>query len=136
MDLRSRIYDSTGGCGSIVVKVILDFDQVTRTSPELALPLSKLTHNINGRTLSPDRFNVHRPPLHGGSSAILRSCDSPVVKVSDHDRHVMSSSPVPLKTRRVGKRCTLNLSRAETSSRWCGVVVRRGGTRSGVAYVT
>ncbi|GFV67581.1 uncharacterized protein TNCV_4622611 [Trichonephila clavipes] len=31
-----------------------------------------------------------------------------------------------LKTRRVGQRCTLNLSRAETSSRWCGVVVRRG----------
>ncbi|GFU40478.1 uncharacterized protein TNCV_1208381 [Trichonephila clavipes] len=37
------------------------------------------------------------------------------------------SRPVPLKTRRVGQRCTLNLSRAETSSRWCGVVVRRGG---------
>ncbi|GFV37218.1 hypothetical protein TNCV_1056221 [Trichonephila clavipes] len=35
----------------------------------------------------------------------------------------MSSSPVPIKTRRVGQRCTLNLSRAETSSRWCGVVV-------------
>ncbi|GFU80757.1 uncharacterized protein TNCV_514841 [Trichonephila clavipes] len=32
---------------------------------------------------------------------------------------VTSSSPVPLKTRRVGQRCTLNLSRAETSSRWC-----------------
>ncbi|GFS91039.1 hypothetical protein TNCV_2120241 [Trichonephila clavipes] len=40
---------------------------------------------------------------------------SPVVKVSDHGRHVMSSSPVPLKTRSVGQRCTLNLSRAETS---------------------
>ncbi|GFX89218.1 MFS-type transporter SLC18B1 [Trichonephila clavipes] len=40
---------------------------------------------------------------------------------------VTSSSPVPLKTRRVGQQCTLNLSRAETSSRWCGVVVRRGG---------
>ncbi|GFV62130.1 uncharacterized protein TNCV_4109331 [Trichonephila clavipes] len=40
--------------------------------------------------------------------------------------HVTSSSPVPPKTRRVEKRCTLNLSRAETSSRWCGVVVRRG----------
>ncbi|GFY30196.1 uncharacterized protein TNCV_3091031 [Trichonephila clavipes] len=40
---------------------------------------------------------------------------------------VTSSSPLPLKTRRVGQRCTLNLSRAETSSRWCGVVVRRGG---------
>ncbi|GFT82098.1 hypothetical protein TNCV_3910281 [Trichonephila clavipes] len=40
---------------------------------------------------------------------------------------VTGSSPVPLKTRRVGQRCTLNLSRAETSSRWCGVVVRRRG---------
>ncbi|GFW46667.1 uncharacterized protein TNCV_1937361 [Trichonephila clavipes] len=40
---------------------------------------------------------------------------------------VTSSSPVPLKTHRVGQRCTLNLSRAETSSRGCGVVVRRGG---------
>ncbi|GFV84190.1 uncharacterized protein TNCV_3038501 [Trichonephila clavipes] len=39
---------------------------------------------------------------------------------------VTGSSPVPIKTRRVGQRCTLNLSRAETSSRWCGVVVRRG----------
>ncbi|GFU17208.1 uncharacterized protein TNCV_1854381 [Trichonephila clavipes] len=53
-------------------------------------------------------------------------CGSPVVKVSDHGRHVMSSSPVPLKTRRVGQRCTLNLSRVETSSRWCDVVARRG----------
>ncbi|GFU87518.1 uncharacterized protein TNCV_4801551 [Trichonephila clavipes] len=33
---------------------------------------------------------------------------------------VTGSSPVPQKTRRVGQRCTLNLSRAETSSRWCG----------------
>ncbi|GFY08740.1 histone-lysine N-methyltransferase SETMAR [Trichonephila clavipes] len=41
-----------------------------------------------------------------------------------------SLSPVPLKTRRVGQRCALNLSRAETSSRWCGVVVRRGGASS------
>ncbi|GFX54133.1 uncharacterized protein TNCV_2337691 [Trichonephila clavipes] len=56
-----------------------------------------------------------------------RGCGSPVVKVSNHGRHVMSSIPVPLKTRRVGQRCTLNLSRAEASSRWCGVVVRRGG---------
>ncbi|GFX98512.1 uncharacterized protein TNCV_1500901 [Trichonephila clavipes] len=49
---------------------------------------------------------------------------------------VTSSSPVPLKTRRVGQRCTLNLSRAQTSSRWCGVVVRRGGASSGVIHVT
>ncbi|GFT24151.1 uncharacterized protein TNCV_2063971 [Trichonephila clavipes] len=49
---------------------------------------------------------------------------------------VTGSSPVPLKTRRVGQRCTLNLSRAETSSRWCGVVVRRGGASSGIVHVT
>ncbi|GFW60752.1 uncharacterized protein TNCV_570981 [Trichonephila clavipes] len=49
---------------------------------------------------------------------------------------VTSSIPVPPKTRRVGQRCTLNLSRAETSSRWCGVVVRRGGASSGVVHVT
>ncbi|GFW06743.1 hypothetical protein TNCV_3288431 [Trichonephila clavipes] len=34
---------------------------------------------------------------------------------------VMSSSPVPLKTRCVEQRCTLNLLSAETSSRWCVV---------------
>ncbi|GFX58625.1 uncharacterized protein TNCV_418041 [Trichonephila clavipes] len=49
---------------------------------------------------------------------------------------VTGSSPVPQKTRRVGQRCTSNLSRAETSSRWCGVVVRRGGASSGVVHVT
>ncbi|GFW32449.1 uncharacterized protein TNCV_676081 [Trichonephila clavipes] len=38
---------------------------------------------------------------------------------------VTGSSPVPLKTRRVGQRCTLNLSRANVL-RWCGVIVRRG----------
>ncbi|GFW79335.1 uncharacterized protein TNCV_2477421 [Trichonephila clavipes] len=47
-------------------------------------------------------------------------CGSPVVKISDPGRHVMSSSLVPLKTRRVGERCPLNLSRAQTFSRWCG----------------
>ncbi|GFS95164.1 uncharacterized protein TNCV_2705101 [Trichonephila clavipes] len=46
---------------------------------------------------------------------------------------VTSSSPVPPKTRRVGQRCTLNLPRAETSSRWCGVVVRRGNASSQVS---
>ncbi|GFW60786.1 uncharacterized protein TNCV_2672071 [Trichonephila clavipes] len=38
----------------------------------------------------------------------------------------MSSIPVPLKTRCVGQRCTLNLSRAQTSCRWCSLEVRRG----------
>ncbi|GFY08744.1 hypothetical protein TNCV_5006571 [Trichonephila clavipes] len=39
---------------------------------------------------------------------------------------VTCSSPVLLKTRHVGERCTLNLSRAQTSSCWSGVVVKRG----------
>ncbi|GFT85169.1 hypothetical protein TNCV_496311 [Trichonephila clavipes] len=39
-------------------------------------------------------------------------------------------------TRRVGQRCTENLSRAPTSSRWCSAVVRRGGASSGVVLVT
>ncbi|GFY34217.1 hypothetical protein TNCV_2505201 [Trichonephila clavipes] len=39
------------------------------------------------------------------------------------------SSSIPLKTRGVGEKSTLNLSRAKTSSRWCGVVVRRGQLR-------
>ncbi|GFT62364.1 TATA-binding protein-associated factor 172 [Trichonephila clavipes] len=63
-----------------------------------------------------------------------RGCGSPVVKVSNHGRHVMSSIPVPLKTRRVGQRCTLNLSRAETSSRWCGVVDKVLGRNRSSAY--
>ncbi|GFW19915.1 peptidase A2 domain-containing protein [Trichonephila clavipes] len=45
-----------------------------------------------------------------------------------NNRFVTGSSPVPLKTHRVGQRCTLNLSRAETSSRWCGVVFLEGHT--------
>ncbi|GFY04370.1 uncharacterized protein TNCV_4414581 [Trichonephila clavipes] len=70
------------------------------------------------------------------ASSSEKGCGSPVVRVSDRGRHVLSSRPVPLKTCRVGKRCTLNLSRAETSSRWCGAVVRRGGASSGVVHVT
>ncbi|GFX07796.1 uncharacterized protein TNCV_4160651 [Trichonephila clavipes] len=48
----------------------------------------------------------------------------------------MSSSPVPLKVRRVGERCLCNLSRPQTCSRWCGVVDSRGDSSSGVVLVT
>ncbi|GFX67246.1 uncharacterized protein TNCV_3380711 [Trichonephila clavipes] len=60
--------------------------------------------------------------MHGHSSLM--------VKVSDHGWHVTSSSRVPLKTQRRGHevrpRYTLNLLRAQISSHWCGVKVRRG----------
>ncbi|GFU88591.1 hypothetical protein TNCV_4442681 [Trichonephila clavipes] len=59
-----------------------------------------------------------------------------MVKISDHGWLVTSSSPVPLKTRCVGERCTLNVSRAQSSFRWCSVVVRRGVASSGVILVT
>ncbi|GFU97441.1 hypothetical protein TNCV_1912961 [Trichonephila clavipes] len=47
---------------------------------------------------------------------------------------VTSSNPVPPKTLLVGKRCTLNLSRAQTYPP-VGVVDRRGGASSGVVDV-
>ncbi|GFW92578.1 hypothetical protein TNCV_518951 [Trichonephila clavipes] len=40
-------------------------------------------------------------------------CGSLVVKVSDHARHVMSSSPVPLKTRRVSRNNRQSLQQSE-----------------------
>ncbi|GFV40769.1 uncharacterized protein TNCV_3768161 [Trichonephila clavipes] len=67
-------------------------------------------------------------PTKGGS--ISRTVE--VAAVAEWYRYrtgaclVTSLRPVPLKTHHVGQRCTLNLSRAETSFRWCGVVVRRG----------
>ncbi|GFU11458.1 uncharacterized protein TNCV_1983671 [Trichonephila clavipes] len=66
-----------------------------------------------------DRLNAHSGFIHGAVVAEWYRYRTVACLVT-------SSSPVSLKTRRVGQRCTLNLSRAETSSRWCGVVVRRG----------
>ncbi|GFX07660.1 uncharacterized protein TNCV_4159291 [Trichonephila clavipes] len=79
---------------------------------------------------------VRKKGSHGSTFTLTGDCGGPVVKVSNHGRHVMNLSPVPLKTSRVGQRCTLNLSRAETSSRWCGVSVRRGSASSRVVHVT
>ncbi|GFX58902.1 hypothetical protein TNCV_806061 [Trichonephila clavipes] len=69
------------------------------------------------------------------ASPLKKDCSSPVVKVSDHGRHDRSSSPLPLKTRRLGERYTLNLSRAQMCPP-VGVVIRRGGANSGVVLVT
>ncbi|GFU68677.1 uncharacterized protein TNCV_308921 [Trichonephila clavipes] len=69
------------------------------------------------------------------ASAPQRGCGSPVGKILDEGRHITSSSPVPLKTCRVGQRCSLNMSKAQTSSHWCGVKVKRGGVSSGVVHV-
>ncbi|GFV95880.1 hypothetical protein TNCV_1729301 [Trichonephila clavipes] len=45
----------------VIDLIIVNFDQVTRTTPQLALLLfSKLPHHVNGWTLSLDTFNVDR----------------------------------------------------------------------------
>ncbi|GFV81556.1 hypothetical protein TNCV_52801 [Trichonephila clavipes] len=69
-----------------------------------------------------------------GTSSGGRS--SLVVKISDRGWHVTSLRPVLLKTCHVGERCTFNLSKAQTSSRWCGVVVKGRDVSSGVILVT
>ncbi|GFU97496.1 uncharacterized protein TNCV_1913511 [Trichonephila clavipes] len=66
----------------------------------------------------------------------MRGHGSRVVKISDRGWRVMSLSRVPLKTHRVGARRTLNLPRAQTSSCWCGVVVRRGGVPAQVTSLS
>ncbi|GFW38708.1 hypothetical protein TNCV_3880751 [Trichonephila clavipes] len=66
-------------------------------------------------TTKHDFLGVYLQWLGLASDKVCMGCGSPMVKVSDNGRHVMSSSPVPLKTRRVGQRCTLYLSRTETS---------------------
>ncbi|GFT68290.1 uncharacterized protein TNCV_659091 [Trichonephila clavipes] len=93
--------------------------------------------------IEPSQVYLERPMYIKSVEAQNPAVDRfPVAAVAEWYRHrivagfVTSSSPVPLKTHRVGQRCTLNLSRAETSSRWCGVVVRRGGASSGVVHVT
>ncbi|GFX27650.1 uncharacterized protein TNCV_107481 [Trichonephila clavipes] len=63
----------------------------------------------------------------GGSTGDHSSHGILVVNISDLGWHVTSPSPVPLKTCRVEQKCTLNMSRAQMSSRWCGVVFRRMG---------
>ncbi|GFV18164.1 hypothetical protein TNCV_169671 [Trichonephila clavipes] len=50
--------------------VILINGQVTKTTPELALPSSNFHTTPTGRRLSPKLLNVHRPRLHGGSSVV------------------------------------------------------------------
>ncbi|GFW93009.1 uncharacterized protein TNCV_4209451 [Trichonephila clavipes] len=87
-------------------------------------------------------FNLSRAETSSRWCSVVFRRGSAVAAVAEWYRYrtvaclVTSSSPVPLKTRRVEQRCTLNLSRAEMSSHWCGVVVRRGGASLGVIHVT
>ncbi|GFV72150.1 hypothetical protein TNCV_2460821 [Trichonephila clavipes] len=64
------------------------------------------------------------------------SCGSPVVKVLDRGLPCHEFEPRATKVPPCRAAIHVNLLRAETSSRWCGVVVRRGGASSSVVPVT
>ncbi|GFU05596.1 uncharacterized protein TNCV_3291971 [Trichonephila clavipes] len=76
--------------------------------------------------LHDQKFSMGRDPKNM-AARLTPFMEREAAAVAEWYRHrimaclVTSSSPVPLKTRRVGQ-----LSRAETSSRRCGAVVRRG----------
>ncbi|GFX49026.1 hypothetical protein TNCV_2798171 [Trichonephila clavipes] len=74
--------------------------------------------DIEGEPTSPTCIQYRHTALFLKSSC---GHSSLVVIESDPGRHDMSSSTTPLNTCCVGERSTLNLSRAETCSRWCGV---------------
>ncbi|GFV65322.1 transposable element Tc3 transposase [Trichonephila clavipes] len=110
----------------------LDYIRASRGSPMPEIIFKMFVANNPRECLLTSRYQATR----GGRG-------SRVVKVSYRivAGLVTSSSPVPPKIRRIAERCTLNLSRAQTSSRWCDVVARRrfpcrncgGGDRGGVA---
>ncbi|GFW42777.1 hypothetical protein TNCV_473671 [Trichonephila clavipes] len=86
--------------------MLCDFD--VNISNSMAKPPGRSSLFEDG--LLHTNLRIRPRPMSGG-------CGSPVIRVLDHGRHVTSLSPVPLKTRRVEQRCTVNLSRAEMSSR-------------------
>ncbi|GFU78204.1 hypothetical protein TNCV_5007851 [Trichonephila clavipes] len=103
-------------CGSSgVIFVICDYgSKLRRTENQVRLLPSDVSGNVAVVSFPKGR----------------RGCGCPVVKVSDHGRHVMSSTqyhlrPAIKKGGDKGARYTLNPSRAQTSSRSCGSLESR-----------
>ncbi|GFY13009.1 mariner Mos1 transposase [Trichonephila clavipes] len=92
-------------------------------SPDLATSVYPLFTSM-GHTLAEQHFsNFEDAGKWLDEWVVLNSCWAAVAEWYRYRTvacFVTGSSPVPPKTRRVGQRCTLNLSRAETSSHWCG----------------
>ncbi|GFT56477.1 uncharacterized protein TNCV_2334381 [Trichonephila clavipes] len=106
--------------------VLLVKKTLERKSSTCYLLITKGVTSSSPVPLKTRRFRRRKEEESGASLIKKTGFGRPVVKVLDHGWHVMSSSLVPLKTRHVGERCTVNMSRAQISSYWCGVVVRRG----------
>ncbi|GFV06629.1 hypothetical protein TNCV_2949511 [Trichonephila clavipes] len=104
--------------------VILSHSQVTRRAPNQAHPSPNFhTALTRGRLSSRQAQNVGRPRI---ASKCNGGPGNRVVKVLDRGWSCHEFKHSTIKDPHVGQRCTLNLSRAQTSSRWCGGVVRRG----------
>ncbi|GFS84492.1 uncharacterized protein TNCV_4606721 [Trichonephila clavipes] len=71
---------------------------LTRINPSIRWVFSVVLGS-NSRHVDQESVNNSYFLLSGCVPQKTAGCGSPLVKVSDHGRHVMSSSPVPLKTR-------------------------------------
>ncbi|GFT84242.1 DUF1758 domain-containing protein [Trichonephila clavipes] len=119
----------------IYVRELLNLVMKNAVSGRTKTDLSPLYDELEGKLRSLESLGRTQEKYGDFLTPLVESClpEEILAAVAEWYRYrtvacfVTGSSPVPLKTRRVGQRCTLNLSRAETSSRWCGVVVRRGG---------
>ncbi|GFY33125.1 hypothetical protein TNCV_2230741 [Trichonephila clavipes] len=87
------------------------------------------------RTFMNQRSIFSEEVLSEGRAITKDVCSLPRLRaaVAQWSRYRMSSSPVPLKTRRVRERFMLHLSGAQTSSRWCD---SQEEGNSGVVFVT
>ncbi|GFY34732.1 hypothetical protein TNCV_4702131 [Trichonephila clavipes] len=79
-------------------------------------PSMKLTAPLKHQRSSLQKFRTK--DQRWGFVHVPRGCGRLVVKVLDRSWPRHEPSPVPLRICHLGQRCKLNLSRAETSSRW------------------
>ncbi|GFV44991.1 hypothetical protein TNCV_615811 [Trichonephila clavipes] len=100
----------------------------TRSPPPPCLSMEvKNSSNLKYEAISVPQGSVRLVKKTQGRSS---TCDLLITK------GVTISSPVPLKTRRVGEICTLNVSRAQTSSCWSAEVVKRGQLKDRPRHLT
>ncbi|GFU97932.1 transposable element Tcb2 transposase [Trichonephila clavipes] len=123
-------YDSTASSGQLAARwstatgVLISASSIRRRllhcGSRAIVPLYRILFTPNHRWLRQQWAHEHRPWPDDCHQAVFL----------DTSRFNLWSLDCP------GKRWSLNLSRAEPSSRWCGVVVWRGVACSGVVHVT
>ncbi|GFY08874.1 uncharacterized protein TNCV_4660671 [Trichonephila clavipes] len=144
-------WDLVGRCVSLVVPVLqlqkanfccaykqIELRSYRKTIGNEPRNFKPWLNDVDNPTLSLVPYTTKFCTMYRGQTASLKSASTNILTMSmavvaEWSRYrivagfVTSSSPAPLKTRHAEERYTLNLSRAETSSHWRGVVVRRKG---------